>query len=187
MTPTMPLSPFRSRLILLLIVVMFFGSFGTAAYLRFTGWTPGHGKNRGELLQPPKDLSALTLLRADGQPYIWMPEKNTWHIVVAPSLDCVDACTKAFDALYRLWLSEGRKAQRLEVLWFGALPANAPRFRNLIQMRPNTQLTTALSEIARVEAVPVYLVDPSGFLVLHYPGAHFDPADLRQDLNKLLK
>lgn len=187
MTITTPTSQFRSRLILLLIAAMFLSSFGIAAYLRFTGWTPGHGKNKGELLRPPKDLSALKLRRADGQPYAWIPERNIWRIVVVPAPDCTLACSSMLDVLYRLWLSEGRKAERLDVLWFGDLPNNTPQFRNLVPIQPNAQLIAALPEKASVDAMPVYLVDPSGFLALHYRSADFDPADLRQDLNKLLK
>lgn len=186
MTSSIPVSQLRSRLVLLLIVAMFFSSFGIAAYLRFTGWMPGHSKNKGELLQPPKDLRALPLLQVDGQPYAWLPEKNGWHIVVVPAADCTQACSQMLDALYRIWLSEGRKAERLDVLWFGALPSNTAQFRNLIQMQPNTQLIAALPEAAQADAVPAYLVDPSGFLALHYP-AGFNPIDLRQDLKKLLK
>lgn len=178
-------SQLRSRLTLLLIVAMFFGSFGVAAYLRFSGWTPAQSKNYGELLHPPADLSALKLHSADGQRYDWAPEKNLWRIVVVPAAGCADACVRTLDALHRLWLSQGRKAERIDVLWFGELPAG-PRFRKLIQMQPDSTLSAQLPETARIDAVPVYLIDSSGFLALHYR-AGFDPAGLRKDLSKLLK
>lgn len=179
-------SQLRSRLILLLIASIFFGSFGIAAFLRFTGWTPGHGKNFGELMQPPPDLSAIMLLRADGTPYAWAPEKDIWRIVVVPSADCAGACAKTLDALHRIWLMQGRKADHIDVLWFGALPADGPRFRRLLAMRPDPTLDAALPEKASANAVPVYLIDPSGFLAMHYR-AGFDPTDLKKDLGKLLK
>jgi cytochrome oxidase Cu insertion factor (SCO1/SenC/PrrC family) len=181
-----PASRTRSRLVLLLIAAMFLSSFGIAAFLRFTGWQPAHSKNFGELLQPPRDLTALHLLRADGQPYDWHPETNTWRIVVVPSADCAQACTQLLDTLHRVWQSEGRQAERIDVLWFGALPADAPVFRKLVPMQPNAAVDAALPEAASRDAVPVYLIDPSGFLVMHYrPGA--DPANLRKDLGKLIK
>jgi hypothetical protein len=43
-----------------------------------------------------------------------------------------------------------------------------------------------LPEAASAEAVPVYLIDPSGFVALHYR-AGFDPTGLKKDLGKLLK
>lgn len=176
----------RSRLILLLIVAMFLGSFAVAAFLRFTGWTPAHGRNYGQLLQPPLNLGAVKLQKADGTAYEWSPEQNVWRLVVVPASECDAACVRTLDTLRRTWLGQGRKADHIDVLWFGALPVHGERFRRLLPMRPNAALAAALPEAASATAVPVYLVDPSGFLVLHYrPG--FDPAGLRSDLGKLLK
>jgi hypothetical protein len=166
MNSTAPKSQFRSRLTLLLIAAMFFGSFGIAAFLRFSGWTPGQGRNLGELLQPPRDFSSTHFQRADGKP--------------------TDACAKTLDALHRIWLIQGRKADHIDVLWFGALPAGGPRFRRLVAMQADAALDAALPEKAGAETVPVYLIDPSGFLVMHYR-AGFDPGDLKKDLGKLLK
>jgi hypothetical protein len=178
-------SKVRSRLTLLLIAAMFLGSFIVAAALRFTGWMPQGLRNYGELLQPPIELGAQPLLRADGGSYAWQPERNAWRFLVAPSADCRQACARTLDTLHRLWLGQGRKADRIDVLWFGELPPG-PRFRSLVQMRPDPRVTARLPEAARADALPVYLVDPSGFLVLHYrPG--FDPAGVRKDLGKLVK
>lgn len=175
----------RSRLTLLLIAVMFLSSFGIAAFLRFTGWQPAHSKNFGELLQPPRDLSAQHLLRADGRPYDWHPENNIWRIVVVPSADCTQACFALIDTLHRVWETEGRQADRVDVLWFGKVPAGAPTFRRFVPMQPNAALSATLPEAARRDSLPVYLIDPSGFLVMHYrPG--FTPGELRKDLDKLI-
>ena len=179
-------SRLRSRLTLLLIAAMFLGSFGVAAILRFTGWTPAHGKNFGELIQPPVDLSQLQLQTADGDAYPWAPQKNLWRIVVVPTGNCTSACTKMLDALHRIWLNQGRKADRIDVLWFGALPADGPRFRRLIAMQASPALLARLPELARPDALPVYLIDPSGFLALHYR-AGVDVIGLRKDLGKLVQ
>ena len=181
-----PVSRTRSRLILLLIAAMFLSSFGLAAFLRFSGWEPGHSRNFGELLQPPRDLSAQHFLRADGQPYDWRPARNTWRIVVAPAPDCVQTCVAMIDRLHRLWESEGRQADRVEVLWFGRVPEGAPTFRNFIAMQPSAVLDAALPEAASRDAIPVYLIDPSGFLVMHYH-AGFTLGDVRKDLDKLIQ
>ena len=53
-------------------------------------------------------------------------------------------------------------------------------------MQANAAVAAALPEAASRDAVPVYLIDPSGFLVMHYR-AGFAPADLRKDLGKLVK
>lgn len=187
MTPApQKISQTRSRLILLLIVAMFLSSFGVAAFLRFTGWTPPQSKNFGTLLQPPVDLSPLSLVQADGKPYPWQPEKNLWRLVVVPAAGCAQACVTRLDQLHRLWLTQGRKADRIDVLWFGEVPESGVRFRRLLPMRPDASLAAALPQAATPDAVPVYLVDPSGFLVLHY-APDVGPADMKKDLSKLVK
>ncbi len=185
MTAAAP-SKLRSRLILLLIVAMFFSSFGVAAYLRFSGWRPAGSKNFGELLQPPKDLSAQRLQRADGTDYAWAPQDERWQVVFVAPKDCGAPCTRMLDTLHRVWLSEGRHAARVHVLWFGELPAGAPTFSGLVPMAGNPEFIAALPDTARPDALPVYFVDPGGFLAMRYaPG--FDPTGLRKDLARLLK
>ena len=184
--PSAPPSQLRSRLTLVLIAVMFLGSFFIAAALRFAGWQPSGHRNYGELLQPPVNLATHALLRADGKAYAWQPELNRWRFLVAAPADCApQACARTLDTLRRLWVGQGRKADRIEVLWFGALP-EGQRFRMLVPMQADAKLAAQLPEAARADAVPVYLVDPDGYLVLHYrPG--FDPAGVRKDLGKLVK
>jgi hypothetical protein len=187
MNTTAPAPPgqWRSRLTLLLIAALFLGSFFVAALLRFSGWQPSSHRNYGELLQPSVNLATKPLLRADGSAYAWQPEANRWRFLVAPTADCREACARTLDALHRIWLGQGRKANRIEVLWFGDLP-EGPRFRALVPMRADARLAAQLPEPARADALPLYLVDPSGYLVLHYhPG--FDPAGVRKDLGKLVK
>jgi hypothetical protein len=179
-------SQLRSRLTLLLVAVLFLGSFGVAAVLRFAGWTPTGARNFGELLQPPRPLGAIALRRADGSAYPWAPEQNQWRLLAVPAPGCRAACVRTIDILRRTWLSQGSRANRLDVLWAGPVPAGAPRFRRLVEIAPDPALAAALPQAATADAVPVYLVDPEGFLVLHYrPG--FDPTGLRKDLGKLVK
>ena len=182
---TPPRSQLRSRLTLLLVAAFFLTPFIAAAVLFFSGWQPPGRRKYGELLQPPVSLATHTLRRADGSEFAWQPERNGWRFLVAAPEGCTTACAHTLDTLHRLWLGQGRKADRLEVLWFGALPAQ-PRFRALVPMQADPRLVAQLPEAARADAVPVYLVDPDGYLVLHYrPG--FDPAGVRKDLGKLVK
>ena len=181
---TLP-SQWRSRLVLLLIATLFLGSFFIAAILRFSGWQPQGHRNYGEMLQPPVNLATHALLRTDGSAFDWQPERNRWRFLVVAPADCAQACARTLDTLHRLWVGQGRKADQLEVLWFGPLPAG-PRFRALVPMRADAEMAAQLPEATRADAMPVYLVDPGGYLVLHYrPG--FDPAGVRKDLGKLLK
>jgi hypothetical protein len=176
----------RSRLVLLLIVAMFFGSFGIAALLRFAGWEPDKHKNFGELLQPPVDFSAQTFLRADGTPYQWRPEENGWRLVFVSNKPCAAACAAQYDVLRRVWLSQGRHATRIDVLWFADLPAGAEAYDGLVPMRPAPALDAALRDIDADAGHPAHIIDSGGFVVMRYPPG-FDPSGLRKDLAKLVK
>lgn len=179
-------SQLKSRLVLLLIVAMFFSSFFIAWGLRLSGWTPEGSRNLGDLIQPPIDLSQAGFHYADGRPYAWETEKHIWRVVVVPSADCTITCAEMTDTLFRVWETQGRQADRVDVLWFGELPKGANSFRKLFPMQSSPRLQAALPQTSAANSVPVYLIDPNGFLVMQYrPG--FDPSDLRKDLARLLK
>lgn len=176
----------RSRLILFVVAAMFLGSFGVAATLFFSGWKPTQTRNIGEMLSPYPDLRPVALVQADGTAWQWQPASRQWHVIVAPPADCGQPCLRMLDALQRVWVSEGRHADKLKVLWFGDLPAGAPKFGGLVAMQPSPGLQALLPDVARADALPVYLADPNGYLVLRYP-AGFNPSGLRKDLGRVLK
>jgi len=176
----------KSRITLLVVASMFFTSFGIALYLIRSGWQPTAKRNAGELLQPPLALGDLGLVRLDGQAYGWEPDRRLWRVVVLPAADCGEPCLKLTDTLYRVWVSEGRHADRVQVLWFGAVPARAPEYRAFLPMQPSPALRAKLPAAHVDGSLAVHLIDPTGFLVMRYePG--FDPTGLRKDLARLLK
>lgn len=176
----------RSRLQLLLVAAFFLGSFGIAATLFFSGWKPSQTRNIGQMLDPYPDLRGVDLVRADGSTWQWQPAERNWHVVFVAPEGCGEPCVAMYDALHRVWLSEGRHAERLKVLWFGEVPAGAEQFSGLVPMQPSPSLAAALPDAASPQALPAYLADPNGYLVLRYaPG--FNPGSLRKDLGRVLK
>lgn len=176
----------RSRLILLLLAALFAAPLVAAIVLHARGWEPERTRNHGELLRPPLDLRDLALRRADGSRYDWEPRARRWRIVVVPPVDCARACVELVAGLDKVWQLQGRRADRLDVLWFAPLPAGATPFRRLVEMKPDTALEAALPAHAATDSPAAWLVDPSGFLVMRYaPG--FDVAHLREDVTLMLK
>ncbi len=176
----------RNRLALVAIFAIFFGAFALAGILRFTGWRPAGMKNHGELLQPPGDLRKLTPRLATGEDYQWDPVQRMWRIVVAPPADCGDPCVALSAQIDTVWQLFGREADRVHVLWLGEPPAAATRGWELRVLKDDPRLRAALPRSSDPAGVPVYVVDPNGFVILRYaPG--FDPAHLRQDMSRLLK
>lgn len=172
----------RSRLYLLLILAIFLAPLVTALVLYYRDWQPTRTKSNGELLHPVRDLRAVAFTRDDGRAFVWNHEDHIWRLLVALPANCGANCDRLEDTLRRVWVGLGNNADHVQVLWIGAAPA--ARFRNLIVARADAKLATRLPDTATPTAIPVYLVDPSGYLFMRYaPG--FDPGGMRRDLQRL--
>lgn len=178
----------RSRLTLLALAALFAAPVVAAVFLHATGWEPSKTRNHGTLLQPPLDLRELPPLRADGTRYEWEPAQRRWRLAVVAPAECADACIALIDSLDKVWQLQGRRADRLDVLWFGEVPVHAIAFRRFVPMRYDSSLVSQLPDKQSNERgePPLYLIDPSGFLAMRYaPGA--DVAGVREDIARLLK
>lgn len=195
-TPTERKARNRNRALLIGIFALFFGSMLVAGLLRFSGWRPEGMKNHGELLEPPVDLREAPVRLTSGENYPWAPGERIWRIVLAPPADCGAECVDLANDLDKVWRLFGKDADRVHILWLCAEagcepPAGAPRPRVLRMVAPDLRLRAALPGVDATPAggggrVPVYVIDPNGFVVLRYPPG-FDPGGLRADLAKLLK
>lgn len=190
-TPTHPVKPAavlasartRARLILLLIAFLFAAPFVVALSLYYANWQPTHTRNYGELIHPVRDLRAVRFTRSDGRHFEWHHEDHIWRVLVAPPAECAAACDQLADKLRRIWIGLGHNANGVQVLWVGAAPH--PEFRSLMPVAADSSLAGQLPDRARADAIPVYVVDPSGYLFLRY-APEFNPADLRRDLAQLM-
>lgn len=176
----------RNRLMLVAIFAIFFGSMLVAGALRFSGWRPAGTKNHGEMLDPPGDLREVVPQTKDGKAYAWSPVERTWRIALAPPASCSTECVELARELDLVWQLFGKDADQVHVLWIGDVPTGAVRPASLIELRPSQALSAALPRVNDPRGVPVYVIDPNGFVILRYaPG--FDPGGLRADMAKLLK
>jgi len=176
----------RNRWALIGLFALFFGAFALAGILRFSGWRPAGMKNHGELLQPPGDLRELKPVLADGGVYAWEPVQRRWRIVVAPPANCAQPCVELSQNLDLVWRLFGRHAVDVDLLWIGEPAAGVKRGPEFRVLREDPALRAGLPRVDDPAGVPVYVVDPNGFVVLRYaPG--FDPSHLRQDMSRLLK
>ena len=176
----------RGRLMLVALFLLFFGSAAGAGLLRLSGWMPAGLKNHGELLQPPADLREMRPLLADGTPYEWNPASRTWRIAVAPPAGCAADCGHLLAELDKVWRLFGHNADKVEILWLGPLPPGAPALPELRSLRDDGTLRAALPRADDPAGIPLYVIDPNGFVILRYP-PQADPAGIRTDVARLLK
>ncbi len=179
----------RNRLLLLAIFAIFIGTMLVAGALRFSGWRPEGMKNKGELLQPYGDLRAYTPTLAEGGAYRWKDEPRIWRIVAMPR-DCDAAraaeCARLLADFDKVWRLMTKDADRVHVLWAGAVPTGVVMPAEVRVLRADDGLRAGLPRWDDAGGDAAWLVDPNGFVVLRYaPG--FDPGDLRSDLARLLK
>jgi len=176
----------RGRLILIGLFLMFFGTVFGAGVLRFSGWQPQGSKVHGEMFSPALDARDVTPKRADGSEYAWNPSGRTWRLVVAPQAGCAAQCVALAQDLDKVWRLFGHNADHVEILWIGTPPREADAIGALHVLQADTPLRALLPQVDDPKGVPVYVIDPNGFVILRYaPG--FDPGWIRTDVSKLLK
>ena len=182
MTSQTPTPVRRNRWLLLAVAGLFFGSLLLAGVLRFSGWQPAATKAHGELLQPPGDLRRVAPAARRRQ---CVPRgsrrERIWRIALAPPAGCTSVVRATGPAVDDRLAADGTGLPTAShVLWIGEPPREVPRGGALRIVRPERRdcapglprSQPAAGEDPR--GVPVYLIDPNGFVVLRYaPG--FDP------------
>lgn len=181
----------RNRGLLIAIVAIFFVPMIIAGLLRFTDHYPAARRQKGELIEPPADLRRYTPRLLDGGAYAWNPVQRQWRVLVAAPALCDAACEKVARDIGTVWQLFGKDADRVDVLWWCAAapctwPAAAARPATLRLLAPDPAARAKLPKVDAGAGVPVYVVDPNGFVILRYaPGS--DLAGVRSDLSRLLK
>ncbi|WP_207061456.1 hypothetical protein [Motiliproteus sp. SC1-56] len=134
-------------------------------------WLPQDTSNRGELAPPGRQLSAWQLHQPDGQPF---EPDGRWQLLLWQPEGCASGCQNWLDRLDRVQRALGRERHR--VAYQLILPQPEPQLNSL---QPGAG--------ASLPSQPqVYLSDPLGNLVLHYP-LKSDPRAILKDLKKLLR
>jgi len=173
-------TPTRSRLALLLVAVAFLTPFIAAVVMRFGGWQPAETRNYGTLLQPPLSMAAAVGERDDGQRWLWENTDHQWTLLARAPAACEGACAERLGLLRNVRTALARHAPRLHMFRLdGPAPDGFAALRLSGELPPPLQTPVG-------QDIEVWLVDPHGYLVLHYP-AGFDPNGLRRDLSRLIK
>lgn len=176
----------RKRLGLILLVALFLAPLTAAIVLNAIGWRPQGTRNYGDLVEPPRPLEKARFILAGGQPLQWEDADWSWTMFALTGPGCAEACLARIDELRRTRLSLNQNARRVRVVVLDeGLPADAIAALAPVMAARDADDALAAMRPAAGE-VAVAMVDPHGFLVMHYaPG--YDANRLRKDLVRLVK
>ena len=151
----------RGRM-LWLVAALFAAPLLLAMLLVSLGWHPLQTRNAGELLSPPIALEDMPPRAPDGSALSWAVGERGWSILVLAPDACAGDCAALYDSLHRVWLTQGRHADRVRVLWSGPLPADAVDYAGLQAASPVPTSGRVTVDVAGKVRRPGIAVLPEG-------------------------
>jgi len=190
----------RQRRLLVALALLFFAPLAVSFYLYYgpVAWRPGSRVNRGDLIDPPRPLPAVSL------PMVGRGEglanadflKGKWTLLYVGQGSCSARCrlelyntrqvrialNRDMDRVQRVFIAAGEccdrqflDAQHPDLMTLRATPGAAP----LLGLLPT------FNGIAPMVADRIYVIDPLGNLMMSY-AADAKPKGMLEDLKRLL-
>jgi hypothetical protein len=195
-----PAPPVRhARLKLLLMFLMPALAVILASVVFFTGIGLPRGTiNKGVLVQPPRQLDELPLRDASGAPWRFAASTRGWGILVTGGGACDAACRERVTLTRQVRAALGKDIERLQRYYLAVEPAAELGFAawlaaeqpDLVWLATDTAGLRALlgttGDPDPLASGAIYLVDPRGFVMMHYLPSHPGRATL-DDLRFLLR
>ena len=184
-----PLNKMSGRKILLGMAVIFVLPFTIAKTMHLLDVHP-ESHSYGTLVNPPKPLQFSTLHDSQDKLVGSSQLLKKWNIVTVESGDCAEPCQAQIHLLKQVNIALDKDAKRVQRI---LIAPNAENFDALKKQYPDLIIitgsdasTTKFAAQFNVANGEVYLVDPLGNLMMHYP-QNMNPKGLLTDLKKLLK
>ncbi|OGI42909.1 MAG: hypothetical protein A2150_04905 [Candidatus Muproteobacteria bacterium RBG_16_64_11] len=185
----------------LLILALLFALPAAIAFILYTsGWRPAVTANHGELVQPARPIAGIAFDTLDGKRLEFGELKKKWALVYFGSAHCLARCEQDLYKMRQVHLAQGKEAERIERLFVVTDATALDLLRFTLKDHPGMIVLTgpaaAVRQLAGQFSVPaggaldgldrIYLVDPLGNFMLHYP-PDADASGMRKDLVRLLK
>ncbi|BBO60364.1 hypothetical protein MPB2EB_1505 [Mycoavidus sp. B2-EB] len=166
-----------------------------ASYLSYYVFKPAGGVvNYGKLIEPAQPIPpSLGVQAENGEVIPFQTLKGKWLLLAVDASTCSENCVKKLYFMRQVRVAQGIERERVATVWLRT--DNAPVSPVVQQAYPEMRFlsanATALAKWLPVEggmqlADYIYLVDPSGNLIMRFPPAP-DPGKIKKDLSKLLK
>lgn len=151
---------------------------------------PSRGVEHGELIDPPRPLANFALAWPDGSTAPIGVLRGHWFLVVLVEDRCDGQCGETLGELSRVRLALDKDAVRVRrvLLHDGRCcgPAGPPATGADLLMLGAGGESGAAWRAQFPRGAGIYLVDPQGNLMMHYPDAA-DAAGILGDLERLLR
>ena len=185
----------RKRWTLIALMALFLSPV-VAAWL----WKPDAFRNRGDLIDPPRPLTNVQMIAADGSTVDLNTFFGRWTYLFFVDADCNDSCMQLSDAIERVRLSQGKNNKRIRLIVVTLNPDSLPSLSEIRVAMPQTVvlalepskrerfLSQFISQTGALTQQPskIFLVDPLGNLMMSYP-VQSEATDLRKDISRLLR
>lgn len=184
----------RGRKVFLLMLIFFVVPIAVVILMFKLNWKP-NGASLGELVNPPRLLSASTeLKRDDGSSLPAQFWKEKWSVVYVAG-DCEKVCLDKLHNMRQLHVSlykDIERAQRVLITTTTDVSSIKHDYPDMIIINHPTPEITDFSEQFQINAEDarvsnrLYLVDPLGHLMMSYQ-ANVAFSDVRKDITRLLR
>jgi len=169
--------------------------------------------NNGHLINPPADISALSMRNLDGEPVFRTFEEEIaalapneeyeirpWLMIYVDGAECADACKERLHYLQQLHIALGKNIQRVRRYYLNTdmqpfsqeladhFRADYPSMGLAYTEKSSLQENLAVAGVALDLASQSYvlLVDPVGNVMMYYTQDH-TPEEIMTDLETLLR
>ena len=150
-------------------------------------WFNEAATNKGELLQPPLDISSL--------PQTELSKK--WKLLYVLPAECDASCQNALYSLQQIWSALGKEQDRVESVVLASESSDAAHLQQLIDSHHLTVLQVRQQSVNQVfkdsKTNGIFIADTLNNVILHYP-IQSDPEqavlhsrDILSDMRKVLK
>ena len=193
-----PIDQSRSRTKLILLILMFLLPVAGSWYLVFfTDYArDGKGAEHGELIQPPRQLENVELLRINETTSEQVSLFGKWSMLFFVDGSCDTACEDSLYRIRQIRLATGREMQRLQRIAI-IDQSESTQFSDYLSKNYPGQLYATRKDLGEDflrkfqdqetdDKSAIFLSDTRGFLMMRYPG-NTDPSGIIRDLKRLLR
>lgn len=183
-----------SRLVVVAVFAMFFVPFLAAWFLAYHDWAPSSTTNYGTLIEPVRSVTGHGLVGTDEGTFSDDFFHGKWTLVFVGQPPCDENCQSALYTIRQVRLALGKDMGRVQRLYVVS-ESNEDKDDTFFASHPGLEVASAnrgwlrTFSLSAEEAAPqqrIFVVDPRGYLMMHY-AATAEPKGILKDLKRLLK